>query len=648
VTRPRGVLVVLLSAGLVATASASPGAERTETTRASTAEIRKLDLNQVADSRKKWVSDELLVQFRASPHKNIRGGIHHAAGARVVTRVEDFHVDVVKVDAGKSVAAAARRYLRQPSVVGVERNLLLYGQVIPNDPRFDDLWGLHNTGQAHEISDPPPTELAGSSDADIDAPEAWDIQQGDPSSVIAVVDSGVDFNHPDLNANIWTNPDEVPANNLDDDANGYVDDIRGWDFGEHDDDVFENDSDVAGFDHGTHVAGTIAAEMDNGTVVAGVCPTCRIMILKFMKARDTDGDGIKDTMLGSLGAELEALAYARREGADVVNASYATYLWSRLQHGAFKRLGDAGVLTAAAAGNSSLDNDMALSIELPGGSLGFSPEYPASFDLPKIVSVAASNHKDQYAFDSGCATDLARWKCSFTNWGHDSVDLAAPGVDIVSTVPGGYDAFNGTSMATPHVAGAAGLIKSQNPTYGAQALKNVLLRSVDKRDSLRTLYAFRSGPVQGKFTFTSGRLNARGGLLGTNDEGFPVSDGNISGARLMRKRKSGKVTWPGDVNDVFKRRFEKGKRYRVVLNGPNNEDFDLLGWRPNTTEIWQLENGCFFGPGPCKLLRYAKKTDDRAADEVFTFRAKKTGVHYIHVSAYLFSGGNYELRVRKL
>ncbi len=643
----RGFLILLFSPALfVDVVSGTAAGEQPRSGLRSGGEIRKLDLDRPAQERMTWASNELLVQFKRQVQRGVWIRAHRIAGTQVVRRLDDLNVDLIRLPRSANALSITRRYLRNPLVEHVEPNVLRRIEVVPNDPRWDDLWGLHNVGGSHAIADPPPSELAGTSDADIDAPQAWDIQRGDPSTVVAVVDTGVDTTHPDLNGNIWTNPDEIPGNNLDDDGNGYVDDVTGWDFGEDDNGVFENSPDVDGFDHGTHVAGTIAAEMDNGTGVAGVCPECRVMVLKIGRSFDTDGDGEKDTMGLPLGAELEALAYARREGADVVNVSFVSDQWSSFERSAFRRLGDAGVLTAAAAGNDSLDNDMLLIFDGAGG-FGSSPLYPASYDLPKIVAVAASNHKDHYGYHSGCATELARWICEFSSWGNDSVDLAAPGVDVVSTVPGGgYDVWNGTSMATPHVAGAAGLIKSEHPTYGAKALKNVLLRSVDRPDSLRTLHAFKSGPARGKFTFTNGRLNVRAGLRETNRHGFPESDGNISGARPIKRTKSGRVAWPSDVNDVYKRRFKKGNRYRVMLNGPNDEDFDLLGWRPNTTEIWQIENGCAFRGGRCKLLRYANK--EGVADETFTFTARRTRTYYIHVEAFLRSRGNYDLRIRKL
>ncbi len=613
--------------------------------------LRKLDLVERTKASDLWVPGELVVGFERSVSRSAAARSIGATGARIKDHLPELDASVVKLPPGLSVSEAARSLDSKPGVAFAEPNKIIrLAGIPPNDARFDDLWGLHNTGQPHRVTDPPPTTASGTPDADGDVLEAWDQQTGNAETVIAVVDSGVDVDHSDLDGSLWVNPGEIPDNNQDDDDNGFIDDVHGWDVAQDDESLLQSDETIGGRDHGTHVAGTIAAERNNGVGVAGVCPGCKIMVLKFMKPRDTDGDHDPDEMVGTLGAELEALNYARKEGADIVNASFSTFLWSRTERDAFRKLGRNGILTVAAAGNSSLDNDLALNYQFPDGSLGFSPEYPASFTIPEIISVAASNHKDEYGYFTGCDTDLPRWKCEFTSWGHDSVDFAAPGVDIVSTVPGNaYRAFNGTSMATPFTAGTAGLVSSSHPNWGAVAIKNAIMNSVDKPASLKKMPAFKGGAAEGKFTRTSGRVNAHDALDASTANATPKTDGNINGARSMRKFKSGMVSWPADTNDVYKRRFEKGKEYKVVLNGPGNKDFDLVAWKPGTKEIWQLENGCFIGDsGNCKLLRYKQRQDSNAADEQFRFTAKQTGNYYIQVSAFLFNKGDYTVRIKRI
>lgn len=612
--------------------------------------IRRLDLDLLDQGRPAWVPGELVVRFASGARRSRATRVLDARAAKIKERLPGRGLAVVDLAAGDSVPRALEAFRRDPAVVDAEPNKLIYpAGTAPNDDKWEELWGLNNTGQEHRITDPPPATMAGTDDADGDVLEAWDKETGTPEAVVAVLDSGVAVSHSDLDANIWANPGEIPNNGLDDDGNGFVDDVNGWDFAEEDKGLLENDASISGADHGTHVAGTIAAEKDNATGVVGVCPECNLMVLKFMKPTDTNGDNQPDTMAGTLSAELEALAYARREGADIVNASFTTFLWSQAERRAYKKTGEAGVLTVAAAGNSSLDNDMLLSYQFPDGSIAFSPEYPASFNLPRILSVAATNHNDEYGYFTGCATEFAKWRCEFTSWGHDSVDVGAPGVDIVSTVPGGYDYFNGTSMAAPFTAGVAALVESEHPAYGPMDLKNAIMNSVDTPSSLREMPAFKQGPAEGRFTRTSGRVNADAALNGSTANATPLTDGNIDGARRMRKVKNDRVAWPADTNDVFKRRLRKNKDYKVRLDGPAGKDFDLIVWKPGTKEIWQLEDGCFLGgAGPCQMLKYLQKRDGSRADEEYRFTPKKSGVYYFHVSAYLFNKGSYTIKVHRV
>lgn len=302
-----------------------------------------------------------------------------------ITSIKDFRaigVRQLKLPAGMTVEQALELYRDDPNVEYAEPDYYLYATAVPDDPYFDRLWGLHNTGQ--DVNG-----TSGVQDADIDAVEAWDIATGSSSVVVAVIDSGVDYNHPDLSANIWTNPDEIPGNGIDDDENGYIDDVRGWDFCDNDNNPEDYNA------HGTHVAGTIAARGNNAAGVAGVCWTAKIMALRFLNA---GGRGLTSDA-------ISAIEYANTKGAHVVNNSWGGRGFSQALKDAINAF---PALIVCAAGNDGTDNDNA-------------PQYPSSYDCPNIIAVAATDQEDNLA--------------SFSNYGLLSVDVAAPGTNIYSTSP---------------------------------------------------------------------------------------------------------------------------------------------------------------------------------------------------------------------
>jgi subtilisin family serine protease/surface antigen len=318
---------------------------------------------------------------------------------------------------------------------------------ISRDPMANSLWGLHNTGQT-----------GGLADADIDLPEAWRTQTGSKAVIVAVIDTGGDYRHPDLAANTWRNQREIFGNGIDDDRNGFVDDIHGYDFVNRDGDPMDDQG------HGTHVAGTIGAVGNNNLGVVGVNQNVSLMHLKFLNSQG----------IGSTLDAVRAVDYATRMGADVINASFGGGPYSQAMFDAISRANNAGVLFVAAAGNESNNNDLR-------------PSFPADYNLPNVISVAATDHRDRLA--------------GFSNFGRNSVDIGAPGVNILSTLPGNrYGSFDGTSMAAPHVAGAAALLLAENSNQTPSQLKNLLMRTADPIASL-----------QGK-TVTGGRLNVNRAL----------------------------------------------------------------------------------------------------------------------------------------
>jgi subtilisin family serine protease len=589
------------------------------------------------------VGRRLLVRFHGGVGGTRAAALFRTSGARLVDRIGLVGVDVVRVPPARSLGRALHRLRASPLVRTAARDHVVYPAVVPADDRFDEQWALHNTGQPHPVADGPEA-VAGTAGADIDAPEAWDVTEGRAGTVIAVLDSGVDIAHADLDDNLWTSAD-TPDNGVDDDRNGYIDDVHGWDFARDVNDVFQDLPTVEGYDHGTHVAGIAAAEA-NGEGTVGVCPECSIMVLKFQRPFDTDADGTKDTMLGLASAELEALAYARRMGADIVNGSFGSVVWRGLERDAFRRLGGAGVVSVVSAGNSNGDNDMFLGRDFDGDGIFDSeaPTFPAAYDLNSIITVAASNHKDQYGYFTNCAVSRGgpAWPCAFTNWGHNSVEVAAPGTDILSTVPSGHDTFNGTSMAAPLVAGLAGLVRSHRPRLSVAGVRNAILNSTDKPASLNRLHAFPRGVRRGGgFTRTSGRVNALRALTASPRTRYGATDGTVRGARGIARQRRGSVSWPRDVNDVYKRKLARGRRYSVTLNSSRGDNLDLVVYKPGTKDVWQVQRGCFTGRGPCKLQAFPQT---KRGDEAVRFRARRGGTYVIQVSAY-FSSGRYTLRV---
>jgi subtilisin family serine protease len=362
---------------------------------------------------------ELLVRFESSTTPATRADALADLRATLVERLPIKGVVLVRLAQGMSVAEAQAAFERRTGVRYAQPNHRYQFTALPNDPDFADLWGLHQT-----------------SDADIDAPEAWDITTGNGLVTVAVVDSGVEHTHPDLAANMWSNPGET-ANGLDDDGNGKVDDVRGWDFVNNDavpEDVVE---------HGTHVAGTIGARGNNATGVTGVNWNVRLMALKVGEESLTDVD------------IASGFAYACAKGAQVVNGSFGGPGLSQVLLDAVNACPNA--LFVFAAGNASSNNDSV-------------PVSPCVEPAPNIVCVAATDSADSLAW--------------FSNFGVNNVDLAAPGENILSTIPGSYDFYDGTSMATPHVAGAAALVLAHRPGLTPVELRRALLLSADPKPSL--------------------------------------------------------------------------------------------------------------------------------------------------------------------
>ncbi|MEO8647899.1 MAG: S8 family serine peptidase [Acidobacteriota bacterium] len=342
--------------------------------------------------------------------------------------------------------------LNDPTVAASTHELVQweYSGKLPNDPMFEQQWALNNVGRD-----------GGKEHADINALKAWLKTQGSDQVVVAVLDTGVDYTHKDLVANMWLRPDNVPQ--YSDDELGTFNDLQGFDANTNAADPMDDNG------HGTHCAGIIGAEGDNDEGIAGINWNVQIMPLKFL------GRG----GFGTTKNAIEAINYAidrKQKGVNVrvINASWGSTQRSKALEDAIRAAGEQGILFVAAAGNDGSDNDKR-------------PHFPSNYDLPNVISVAALDRTDSLA--------------SFSNFGLKTVHIAAPGRDILSTwINDEFREASGTSMAAPQVSGVAALILAAEPKISVEKLRERILKSVDKIDAL-------SGKIA-----SGGRINAAAAL----------------------------------------------------------------------------------------------------------------------------------------
>ncbi|HXW53968.1 MAG TPA: S8 family peptidase, partial [Myxococcota bacterium] len=407
--------------------------------------------------KSKYENRRLLVRYKDSASVNKRDLSHFSVGAYVVRSFDiPKNLDVVEVARGISLDAAQEFYREDPNVLYVEPDypvhLLLEppptnptppGDDPPSDtidPRYHEQWGLNNEGQN-----------GGTADADINAPEMWANITGDRNIVIAVMDTGINYNHSDLRNNVWTNPGEIPGNGIDDDGNGVVDDVHGFNAIDNSGDPMDDHG------HGSHCAGVIGAEGQNRYGGRGVMQEVTIIGCKFLSA---NGGG---TTSGAI-ACLDYLRNLKTRSENPVDILLSSNSWGggpaqEALRDAIQAHQDLGILFIAAASNDGQDNDVI-------------DAYPADYPLANIVAVAATDSNDERAY--------------FSNYGKRSVHVGAPGVGILSTVLGNdYEEMDGTSMATPFVAGLAGMIKASNPDRNFMQIKNLLMAGGDPVPSLQ-------------------------------------------------------------------------------------------------------------------------------------------------------------------
>jgi subtilisin family serine protease len=501
-----------------------------------------------------YVPDEVLVILADDSNEGI-GSIEQAIGGTVEKKISfpdhrrskqnaghlqsaRQQVLRVKLSKGKSVlqTASEQWHRKNPRIVRVEPNYKVRLLAIPNDPLFTNLWALKNTGQT-----------GGTPNADIDAVPAWDITTGSEDVIIAVIDTGIDYLHPDLAENIWTNPYEIPDNGIDDDHNGFIDDVHGYDFVKNDGDPMDEHS------HGTHVSGTIGGRGNNGVGVTGINWQCRIMACRFL---DKNGSG-------SIADAIDAVNYAVANGARILSNSWGGGGYSSAMAAAITNARDNGVLFVAAAGNDASDTDIY-------------PNYPSCYPIENVIAVAATDDSDELAY--------------FSNYGKTTVHLAAPGVSILSSVlNGGYTWYSGTSMATPHVSGVAALLLAHDPTMSVYELKSRLMWTGDPISSLgtktvtgRRLNAYNALTAQPTLSVVAPNTQAtwvRGfdwpiqwmSIVGTDTVNIFLLKGGIEYAQLANGvSNASRFTWHIPAN------LPAGTDYRIrVDDGVNTDDSDV-------------------------------------------------------------------------
>lgn len=429
----------------------------------------------------KAVANRVLARFKAevaAPDRNNALDSQHARVLREYGLVSDLvaiellplpRPNAVVPAPAKDTADPGKQLLRRikalqdaGAFVYVEPDYIVTASATPSDASYQNgtLWGLNNTGQN-----------GGVAGADISAPAAWDITTGSPNVIVGVIDSGIRYTHQDLAARMWTNPGEIPGNGIDDDGDGFIDNVYGINA------IIDSGDPMDDNDHGTHVAGTIGAQANGGGPHVGVAWNVRLMALKFLDANGS----------GSTSDAVQCIDFGRQNGARILNNSWGGGGFSQSLLDAIVAARNAGILFVAAAGNESNNNDAF-------------PSYPATYEVDNVISVAAVNRADQLA--------------TFSNRGASTVHLGAPGVDIFSSTSGSdteYKTFNGTSMAAPHVAGVAALIWSEFPAASLAEVRQRLLVGVVPVAALIDQ------------TITGGRVNALNSLTAGADGTLEIS-----------------------------------------------------------------------------------------------------------------------------
>lgn len=475
------------------------------------------------------VPGEFIVRLKPNVVSMSSTQLSNALGAYVKSSIPSQHIVVVKRPMFETTYSAVKTLAQNDLVDVVEPNYIYKASRTPDDPMLGQLWGLKNIGQKDSSG------KVGVAGVDVGMEQAWDIETGSDKMLVAVIDTGIDFNHPDLKDNLWTNLAELNGKaGVDDDNNGVIDDIHGFNAITGD----GNAQDDQG--HGSHCSGTIGAKGNDGKGIVGVNWNVKIMAVKFL---DKNGSG-------TLENALKAIDYATKMGAKVMSNSWGGGGFSQTLLDSIKRSNDAGALFLAAAGNDSNNNDS-------------NPSYPASYDVANIISVAAIDNQGN--------------KASFSNYGKRTVHLGAPGVNVYSSTGGAYDSWSGTSMATPHVSGVAALVWAHEPNLTAIELKQRLLATARPIAGLK-----------GK-TKTGGLVNAYLALTNT----MPQPDLNDpANWRTQPASLASASPYAKNTNEVYELKFDGIKEFSLYFEKFDTEaNYDTVQLIDSTGAVIQTLSG---------------------------------------------------------
>jgi subtilisin family serine protease/alpha-tubulin suppressor-like RCC1 family protein len=460
-------------------------------------------------NEKKKDKTEIIVKYKDLAKKDVTLNNLRTKKAKMIFKAKQsskrLKLDTIEVSDETQLNDTIAELKKDPNVEYAQPNYKLELMSEPTDERFSEQWNLKNTGQTIGGQE-------GISGVDINALNTWSITKGSDTVKVAIVDSGVDINHPDLEEAIYKNPKEI-LDGLDNDGNGYADDLHGWNFITDMNNVFASEEEDT---HGTHIAGLISAGMNNGGIV-GIAPNIKIVPLKFISGN-----------IGYTSDVVKAIDYCQKIGVTIANLSWGG---PNLNEALRDAMANSSILFVVAAGNA-------------GRSIDTNPVYPAAYDLPNMITVGSNDNKGQIS--------------TFSNFG-SKVDIASPGSSILSTLPGNkYGYMSGTSMAAPFVAGTAALLKSIDSSLGAAEIKERILNNATKSASL-------SGKVS-----TSGRLNAYAALINSapENESTPLPAETPTPQIPTDKSKE-----PQSIYDVS---LEGNGKIEKPLNGETNLFIDSL------------------------------------------------------------------------